>query len=177
MANNKNLDEINSLLSVLNHKIKNIDEKAVFKKKAHKISKPGKKTTKKSQSNANVENIQNIQNNWPEIPNFQTKIFKNPELIFKNFDENTNNANEIVENKNNNKLPKIEIKNTENSKKKIVDKFWSKKLDSQKVNPKENSLEDVENRIKDLHLKSENALMRFVEIRQDLIRVKGKWAE
>lgn len=123
MKNKVNMDEINTLLSELNSKIREIDRKK-----------------------------------QPEPAVFGTKIFKHPELIFK--------KKENIETK----LPKIEnaLKNRKKSLENNRPNIKKIMLKEEKVR----SLEEVEDRIKAIHLKSEDALMRFVEIRQDLIKSK-----
>ena len=158
MKNNKKIEEIHSLLSVLNDKIQHLDEKnnKPLPKKSHKSINP----LKKDKSKTKPKNIQNM----PEQPIFGTKIFKNPDLIFKNIHEK--DENQI-------KLPKIDKENSRVPIKNLNKmKFIIKKEYNNEEFHKNESLDDVENRIKDLHLRSENALLRFVEIRQDLIKSK-----
>lgn len=168
MKNKKNIEEINSLLSALNHKIKDIDVKA--QENADKKNRKPKNFPNKHVKEKNLQN----ENNLSEKPVFQTKIFKHPELIFKGVEENNENIQ---------RLPIIQIKNKENNKNLLLPKkndskkIWPTKCDLPKTHSKPSTLEEVESRIKDLHLRSENALLRFVEIRQDLIKVKGKCGE
>lgn len=157
MKNKKNIQEINSLLSVLNTKIKDINDKHTkiqedAPKKALKFSKIIPK--QKAKSNKNL----------PEKPFFGTKIFKNPELIFKPSKEQYED----------NKSPKFDKENSKILLKnnKINIKIADKKDLNLDKKLRNETLEEVEDRIKDLHLRSENALLRFVEIRQDLLKSK-----
>lgn len=104
-----------------------------------------------------------------EAPVFGTKIFKNPELIFKKKEDTET------------KLPPIRPPLAKSKGKTLPkrperpqreEKAQEKAEKDPKRLEKPSSLEEVEDRIKAIHLKSEDALMRFVEIRQDLMKSK-----
>lgn len=196
----KELRNIKDLLNNLNEKIMKIDETKFKNEK--KISNSKKilrsKTPKRVVKSMNLipENKEELNNSFKinknvkknvknesmndQEPNllFETKIFKKPELIFKNLGGITN---QIIDEKINivkklhikpplgkNKANEIILNNEEIEKRNEVIKIYFK---INMIFQKTNDLEEVENRIKDLHLKTEDALMNFVSIRENLLKI------